>query len=191
MIQEQEVRNFKRPPKRSLSNFKRYFARKDGNVLFGDDENLLDEPRDLVALSPSEDDRLISFLRYTCGYCFKVGNALHTKVQASIITDLHQDRKRKPIPELEIFYYSERAIQLTGYIIATILSGILLLGAMACLSLVYNRSWHLRFGMVALFTSLFAIVIGFLTNAKRSEIFASTAAYAAVLVVYVSGSLGS
>jgi hypothetical protein len=72
LIQEQQVRRFKPPTKGSLSNFKRYFARKDGNVLLGDDEDLLDEPRDLVALSPSEDDRLNSLLRYTCGYCFRV-----------------------------------------------------------------------------------------------------------------------
>jgi len=72
LIQEQQVRRFKPPTKGSLSNFKRYFARKDGNVLLGDDEDLLDEPRDLVALSPSEDDRLNSLLRYTYGYCFRI-----------------------------------------------------------------------------------------------------------------------
>lgn len=61
---------------------------------------------------------------------------------------------------------------------------------MLCLSLVYARDWGLRLGMVALFTSLFAIIVGLLTNARRAELFGSTAAYAAVLVVYVSGSLG-
>lgn len=71
-----------------------------------------------------------------------------------------------------------------------ILSGILLVGAMLCLSLVYDRDWPLRLGMVALFTSLFAILVGLLTNARRAKLFDSTAAYAAVLVVYVSGNLG-
>jgi hypothetical protein len=73
---------------------------------------------------------------------------------------------------------------------SVIFSGILLLGAMACLSLISNRSWKLRLGMVALFTLLFAVVVGLLTNARRAEIFGSTAAYAAVLVVFVSGNLG-
>ncbi|KAH7330463.1 hypothetical protein BKA65DRAFT_59217 [Rhexocercosporidium sp. MPI-PUGE-AT-0058] len=174
LIQEQQIRSLKTPPKRSLSAFKYFFARKDGNILLGDDENLfrdLDHPTDLVSLNTSEDDRLNRFLRYTCGYCFR-------------------DRRRKPYPDLDIFYYSERAIHLTGYIVATILSGVLLVGAMLCLSLVYNRDWELRLGMVALFTSLFAIVVGILTNARRAELFGSTAAYAAVLVVYVSGNLG-
>ena len=41
--------------------------------------------------------------------------------------------------------------------------------------------------MIAGFTVLFAASVGLLTNAKRAEMFASTAAYAAVLVVFVSG----
>lgn len=44
--------------------------------------------------------------------------------------------------------------------------------------------------MVALFMSLFGAIIGLLTDARRAEIFASTAAYTAVLVVYVSTNLG-
>jgi len=61
---------------------------------------------------------------------------------------------------------------------------------MAVLAILNNSSWKIRLGMLALFTALFASVVGLLTNARRAEIFASTAAYAAVLVVYVSGSLG-
>lgn len=99
---------------------------------------------------------------------------------------LFQDRKRNPQPDLGIYYFSEERIQLASYIISIIFSGILLLGAMACLSILQDRGWQLRLGLVAIFTSLFAIVIGLLTNAKRSEIFTSTATYAAVLVVFVS-----
>ena len=58
------------------------------------------------------------------------------------------------------------------------------------LSVLDGRSWKVRLGIVALFTSLFAFVVGLLTNARRAEIFGSTAAYAAVLVVYVSQGLG-
>lgn len=61
---------------------------------------------------------------------------------------------------------------------------------MTILSILDGRSWKLRLGMVALFTALFAFTVGLLTNARRAEIFGSSAAYAAVLVVYVSGSLG-
>jgi hypothetical protein len=61
---------------------------------------------------------------------------------------------------------------------------------MACLSFLNNYSWKLRLGLVALFTSLFGVIIGLLTNARRAELFALTAAYTAVLVVYVSTNLG-
>jgi hypothetical protein len=45
-------------------------------------------------------------------------------------------------------------------------------------------------GLLTVFTLLFAGSIGLLTNARRAEVFAATAAYAAVLVVFVSGDLG-
>ena len=61
---------------------------------------------------------------------------------------------------------------------------------MTVLSVLDNQSWKVRLGLVALFTSLFALTIGLLTNARRAEMFGSTAAYAAVLVVYVSQGLG-
>jgi len=43
--------------------------------------------------------------------------------------------------------------------------------------------------MLGAWTVLFAVAVGWLTNARRDQIFAATAAYAAVLVVFVSGSL--
>ena len=70
--------------------------------------------------------------------------------------------------------------------VTTILSAILLIGAIVCLLLIRKRSIGLRIGMIVLFTCLFAAVVGLLTNARRAEIFVSTAAYAAVLVVFIS-----
>ncbi|KAF4637918.1 hypothetical protein G7Y89_g136 [Cudoniella acicularis] len=126
---------------------------------------------DLVTLVQADDDRLSRVLRHVFGRWFR-------------------DRKRNPQPDLDLYYFSEDRIQLTSYIITIIFSGILLLGAMACLGILNDKSWKLRLGLLAIFTSLFAVVIGLLTNAKRNKIFASTAAYAAVLAVYVSANLG-
>lgn len=61
---------------------------------------------------------------------------------------------------------------------------------MTVLSVLNDQSWKVRLGMVALFTSIFAFTIGLLTNARRAEVFGATAAYTAVLVVYVSQGLG-
>ena len=41
--------------------------------------------------------------------------------------------------------------------------------------------------IITIFMMLFAASVGLLTSARRVEIFAATAAYAAVLVVFVSG----
>ena len=76
----------------------------------------------------------------------------------------------------EIFYYSQRRIQRAGAVISIAFCAILLIGAIMCLMLVSDRSINLRVGMIVLFTSLFALVVGLLTNARRAEIFGATAA---------------
>ena len=50
---------------------------------------------------------------------------------------------------------------------------------------------RVRFGVVAIFTLLFAIAVGLFSNARRAEMFGACAAYSAVLVVFLSGNLSS
>ncbi|KAI1650134.1 uncharacterized protein F4817DRAFT_356862 [Daldinia loculata] len=64
--------------------------------------------------------------------------------------------------------------------------GSLLLGAIVLLSLLTQKNAQL--GVIAMFTVLFAASVGVLTNARMAEIFASTAAYATLLVVFISSS---
>ncbi|KAI8168010.1 hypothetical protein K4K49_003926 [Colletotrichum sp. SAR 10_70] len=69
-------------------------------------------------------------------------------------------------------------------------SVIFLLGPIMALNFVQNRTPKLT--LISVFAILFASNIGLITTAKRAEIFAATAAYAAVLVVFVSnGELSS
>jgi hypothetical protein len=49
----------------------------------------------------------------------------------------------------------------------------------------------MKLGWIGLFTLLFAVAIPVVTNARRAEVFAACAAYAAVLVVFVSGNIGA
>lgn len=76
----------------------------------------------------------------------------------------------------------------TVAVISTIVAAILLIGAI--ISLYWVTKPGARLGMISGFTILFALSVILLTNAKRSEVFAASAAYAAVLVVFVSGELG-
>ncbi|KAI1800581.1 hypothetical protein F4811DRAFT_538255 [Daldinia bambusicola] len=81
-------------------------------------------------------------------------------------------------------HINENHITLVTSIVSTIVAAILLLGAIAVLRLLTQESTQL--GVIAIFMVLFAASVGTLTNARRAEIFASTAAYAAVLVVFIS-----
>jgi len=70
-------------------------------------------------------------------------------------------------------------------VLSTILAAVLLVGAIILLYNVQSQNW--RMAIIAIFMVLFAATVGLLTSARRAEIFAATAAYAAVLVVFVSG----
>jgi hypothetical protein len=76
----------------------------------------------------------------------------------------------------ELFYFPERRIRFAGALISVLLSAVLLIGAIMCLLLIANYSMGLRVGMIVLFTGMFAGIVGLLTNARRAEIFGSTAA---------------
>ncbi|KAH9207023.1 hypothetical protein DL95DRAFT_469059 [Leptodontidium sp. 2 PMI_412] len=157
--------NFAAPSNRALETLKRYFwTEKDKSILIGCDAKMLSEPCDLITLAQSVDDRLSRMQRYMLGRCVR--------------------------PDLDVYYFSESHIQLVSYIISILLIGVLLIGAMACLSVLNGRKWQIRLVLVAVSTSLFTLFNGLLTNARRAEIFGSTAACAAVLVVYVSANLG-
>jgi hypothetical protein len=73
LIQEQQLLGFKTPAKRPFATFRRYFlGNGDGPILGGPDEHILDDPRDLVALAPTDDDRLSDLLRDNFGWCCRV-----------------------------------------------------------------------------------------------------------------------
>lgn len=67
-----------------------------------------------------------------------------------------------------------------------LLASLLINGAIVLLYIV--KSEHIRLGMVAIFTSLFAGSLAVLTDGKRTDIILATAACAAVMVVFVSAS---
>ena len=72
-----------------------------------------------------------------------------------------------------MYYFREQSIAILVAIISTLLSAVLLIGAI--LSLNFVTSAHARLGMIAGFTMLFAASIGLLTSARRPEVFAATA----------------
>lgn len=84
-------------------------------------------------------------------------------------------------------YISSHALSSFTAILSSVLSAILLFGSITSLYLVRDHGALLD--MLGAWTVLFAVSVGWLTNARRDQVFAATAAYAAVLVVFVSGTL--
>ncbi|GAB1737253.1 hypothetical protein NU219Hw_g1182t1 [Hortaea werneckii] len=94
-------------------------------------------------------------------------------------------RERRNVPQSwqGIYHISDHMIETVVSIFAVTIAAGFLVGGISALDAAQAR--NARLGTLAAFTVAFAAFVALLTTAKRSEVFAATAAYAAVLVVYV------
>ncbi|TVY18730.1 hypothetical protein LARI1_G002861 [Lachnellula arida] len=130
--------------------------------LWGASERMYDNVHDLVALRvPADQDRLSSFIQNNFSLLFQTSS-----------------------PDGATTYISERSVSHFVAIFSTVLAAIMLFGAIISLYIVKNP--HALLGMLSGWTVLFAACVGLLTNARRDQIFGATAAYAAVLVVFIT-----
>ncbi|KAK4454923.1 hypothetical protein QBC34DRAFT_103664 [Podospora aff. communis PSN243] len=133
------------------------------HLLSGLSEQRLDEDnrRDLVAVrKPAEKDVLSRFLQD------------------------HWFLKTTSVGNDDFEYIKEDHVNWVAAGVSTIAAASLLFGAILMLHFVRDENTQLV--LIGLLTVLFALSVGVLTNAKRAEVFAASAAYAAVLVVFVS-----
>jgi ABC-type transport system involved in cytochrome bd biosynthesis fused ATPase/permease subunit len=97
---------------------------------------------------------------------------------------------REKTSDKDIHYFSQLRIEkLAGLIITLIIFILLVLPVVAMYKLtsVGNRnSTFDAVGILVVFTLLFSAAMSLLTKAKRHELFAASAAYCAVLVVFIS-----
>ncbi|CAO2647995.1 Nn.00g089170.m01.CDS01 [Neocucurbitaria sp. VM-36] len=159
LLFESTLASLPRPSKTVLGAFQQTFYHEgDDNAepfptLGGHSAGLYDDIDDLVALSVQEaPDRLTNFAQEHLGFLFP-------------------DRKRS---RRGIAYASDRAISSFIAWFSTFLAALLLIGAIVVLYKVRSPDW--RLGLIATFTTLFAGSVGLLTNARRAELFAATAA---------------
>ncbi|CAO2657901.1 Nn.00g071610.m01.CDS01 [Neocucurbitaria sp. VM-36] len=143
---------------------------KDGNpvpLITGRADAFLDDEDDLLAVAkPIDEDYLSRALQNN--WLFK---------------------KRKTADPFDRTYIHKNShIVQTVAALDLMLAAILLIGAIV--NLYFVTAQKAKLGLIALYTILFASSVALCTNARRAEIFAATAAYAAVLVVFVSGELG-
>lgn len=142
------------------------------------------QPTDLVSLAPpTHTDLLTYFLKTYCSWLFQSRGAApdRTTTSPAIITPLHPPQLRT---------YSLPLLSLTVSLLTTLLAAMLLFLPIYVLYRTPGSRPDVKLGLIALFTIFFAGVVALVTNARRAEVFASCAAYAAVLVVFISGDLG-
>ncbi|RMY65842.1 hypothetical protein D0863_08844 [Hortaea werneckii] len=97
--------------------------------------------------------------------------------------DWFREKRSVPHSWQRVYYISDHMIETLVSIFAVTTAASLLIGGIAALDSAQAR--NVRLGILAAFTVAFAAFVGLLTTTKRSELFAATAAYTAVLVVYV------
>jgi hypothetical protein len=175
LVLRSQVAVLPKPRERPLSAFRHYlrgsaFLDDEGDpipLIHGRAREFLEQKSDLVTLTTqTEGDYLSRFLQ-----------------------DHWHFRKRKSPDPLDCTTIHKNShVVRTVAALDMILAAMLLIGAIVNLYLVPNPKAKL--GLVAMYTMLFASSMALCTNARRAEVFAATAAYAAVLVVFVSGDLG-
>ena len=74
LLLQSQILKLSSPSTRALKAFRQWFTFGELPVLWGHDRSLLTDDRDLVALAPTETDRLDAFLQDYLGWFFKVSS---------------------------------------------------------------------------------------------------------------------
>ncbi|KAK4888647.1 hypothetical protein LTR27_012491 [Elasticomyces elasticus] len=168
LLLQSQVARFGRPPRRVLQAYKEALLGPDGKdpKLGGKAQYMLDDEEDLVILSPPiHNDALSHFLRRYW---------------------LFGTKSRPTDPTSQTRYFPERTLTFLVNVCSTAIAATLLIGSI--LALYFVTSPDARLGIVLAFIVLFAVGLSVSTSASRDAVFAATAAYSAVLIVYISGS---
>ncbi|PMD67495.1 uncharacterized protein K444DRAFT_550925 [Hyaloscypha bicolor E] len=165
LLRRNEVLRLEKPEKSPFNAFKTWFRRRPP-VLWGSGFRLLHDEEDMIALgSQDEPDRMSALMHRCLGYRLRV-------------------ERETPRSWGPMYYYPVERVAFIVGLISILVSAALLVGAI--MSLHFVKPMGIRLGLVGIFTTLFAASITLLTHARRIEVYGATAAYAAVLVVFIS-----
>lgn len=173
LLLDSALLSMRRPSKQVNEAFNKHFwhegtSKEPFPTLQGNSSTVYNDREDLVALvRQPEEDRLTAFLRIYCSVFFMDGSSTEGG---------------------NLAYISSHRITLVAVTLNIIFAATLLFGSI--LNLYYVKDEGKRLGIIAGYTLAFALCVSLLTNARRAEIFSACAAYAAVLVVFVSGGIG-
>ena len=199
LIQESTLLSYEHPSTQSMKAVSNYFHQPVNNpaypyetqpMLTGASSGLYPlgmntshlQASDCVALRPSNgSEPLTDLLKKYCSRVFRIEKrTVLPQYQSPVDTISH-------LPKNQIKHYSNHRVQLVASFITTLTAAGLLILPIYTLYRTAPSDPALTLGLIVLFTFVFAGAIVIMTKARRTEIFGACAAYAAVLVVFVSG----
>ena len=180
LLLNSQILGLKPPIETSLRAFKaKSEPQPRKTMLCGCSSHILDDEKDLIALQvPADQDRLLTIIRTYLPWQFIVSSSISTCKSFLILPQTSSDGR--------VAYISEQKLVRFVTVVSTLLAAILMIGFIIVLN--YAKARDRRLVVIGIFTVTFAGSVGLLTNARRVEVFAATAAYAAVLVVFMDGS---
>ncbi|KAK4103455.1 hypothetical protein N658DRAFT_421565 [Parathielavia hyrcaniae] len=153
LVLQSQISNLHRPSKRTVDAFRHWFNT-PFSVLGGQSKRYLDAQDGLVALGAQADSSPVSRLlrRYW-------------------------PAKKEPTRDgaLHIGRFDEKRVSAVAGVITVLTATNLLVGAI--FALYYFEDKALRLVMIHVFITIFAVCAALMTNARRAELFAATAAY--------------
>ncbi|TVY81624.1 hypothetical protein LSUE1_G004823 [Lachnellula suecica] len=176
LLRHRALNKMTRPISRDLAFLNRWMQRTDmGNVYFhGEDRSTWSNEEwrhDLVSLGVlGADDIFFRWISQILG-----------KIKPTIQTNVQEPRQDEHLAGTLV--YGEATILHLTRAVATILACVLPVASIALLYTVQSMSK--RIGIIAVFTAMFSFTLVLTITAGMADIFAATAAYAAVQVVFI------
>ncbi|RYP60316.1 hypothetical protein DL771_010557 [Monosporascus sp. 5C6A] len=173
--------NIRKPEKSQLKALQNWLYREDGG------DGFLDGSENLVW----DEDDTHHYVCLATGGETDIFTALIRKLISAVFPWLFRKKKGKQVVDERsgMWLFDEDKLNTASNIVALVLSSTL--PVLTIFVLDSRDSTTERLGFTVLFTALFALVLGVLSSAKRAEIFAATATFAAVEVVFIGSALGS
>ncbi|KAF1830723.1 hypothetical protein BDW02DRAFT_533424 [Decorospora gaudefroyi] len=180
LAKARDLNAFQRPSKRDYRSFRTWFW----NVKplnYEPEEEYIKRKEDLVSLRHG---------REWSGFDGFIESCIR-KLHCSLTQKLFATKElREKTDDKCLYYYSQSRIEkLVGLIITLIIFILLVLPVVSMYKLTSVGDRNSTFdavGILVVFTLLFSAAMSLLTKAKRHELFAASAAYCAVLVVFIS-----
>ncbi|KAN0114516.1 hypothetical protein V8E51_004060 [Hyaloscypha variabilis] len=172
LLQDTQLRQLPKPSTRIFKNFFKWIYSE--NCFGAGEQNFLYHQHDFVILQEYENNWLDEKLNYLLSYC---NRGTFRRIFSS-----STDREKTADPHVR-YHSSKRLKPFIKIIIAVTSTSLLLIPIFIFLSAnvsVVRMAW-----ITLLFSIAFATAISFFTNANRQDVFAITAAYCAVLVVFI------